>query len=51
MSKILKVYHPKGKVASTLLKDIANEIETITHYNDKIEISFKNSTSINIRKK
>ena len=51
MSKILKVYHPKGKVATTILKDIANEIETITHYSDKTEISFKDSTSIIIRKK
>ena len=51
MSKIIKVSHPNGKISSKMLKEIANEIETIIRYNDKIEVQFKNNSSITIRKK
>ena len=50
MSKILKVYHPEGKVCSKVIRKLIKEIKTVTDYSDKIEVQFKNHEIIKLRK-
>lgn len=50
MSKIIKVYHPEGKLHKSLVTKLLKEIKTVTQYNDKTEITFKDNISITLRK-